>query len=384
MQRFDYLVIGGGLAAAEALGGIREADAHGRVGLVGAEPHRPYDRPALSKTLWKEGANNGAIWRSTPDDVELFLGRRAVRLDLTRKVVTDDRAGEYAFGKLLLATGGTPRRLEQASDRVIYFRTWDDYCRLREATRQPARVVVIGGGFIGTELAAALQWSGHRVTMLVPEPGLCARQFPRDLSTWLVEFYRTKGVEVRLGQSVTAVDDCGSGVAVRTADGETLGADVAIAGLGITPGTELAAGAGLQIENGIVVDEWLRTSHPDVYAAGDVASFPNGALGRRMRVEHEDNAKTMGRIAGRNMAGDTRAYRHLPFFYSDLYELGYEAVGELDARHDIAADWKEPFRQGVVYYSSAGRVRGVLLWNTWGKVDAARALIGQPADRRLA
>jgi NADPH-dependent 2,4-dienoyl-CoA reductase/sulfur reductase-like enzyme len=151
--------------------------------------------------------------------------------------------------------------------------------------------------------------------------------------------------------------------------------DAVVAGLGIVPATELALAAGLAVEDGILVDERLTTSHPAVFAAGDVARFPASALGRRIRVEHEDNALTMGRAAGRAMAGDESPYRHLPSFYSDLFELGYEAVGELDPRHEIVADWKEPFREGVVYYLESGRVRGVLLWNTWGQVDAARALI---------
>jgi NAD(P)H-nitrite reductase large subunit len=297
--------------------------------------------------------------------------------------VTDDAGETHAFGKLLLATGGAPRTLAPASDRVIYFRTLDDYRRLRELTRNPARVVVLGGGFIGTEIAAALRWSGHQVTMLVPEQGLCARQFPADLATALVEYYREKGVNVRLGQSVAAMEDRGKNVTLRSAGGDELVADVVVAGLGIIPETALAEQAGLKVDHGILVDDLLRTGHPDVYAAGDVAVFQSHALGRRMRVEHEDNAATMGRLAGRNMAGDTAPYRHLPFFYSDLFELGYEAVGELDARHQVVAHWKERFREGVLYYLNAGQVRGVLLWNTWGKVDAARALIGGPAAGRL-
>jgi len=160
-------------------------------------------------------------------------------------------------------------------------------------------------------------------------------------------------------------------------DSGELVTEVLVAGLGITPAVELAEQAGLPVDNGVLVDEFCRTSHPDVYAAGDVANFANPALGTRLRVEHEDNANTMGRTAGLNMAGRATAYDHLPFFYSDLFELGYEAVGELDPRLETVADWKEPFREGVVYYLKGGRVRGVLLWNTWGQVDHARALIAE-------
>jgi NADPH-dependent 2,4-dienoyl-CoA reductase/sulfur reductase-like enzyme len=160
--------------------------------------------------------------------------------------------------------------------------------------------------------------------------------------------------------------------------------DAVVAGIGVVPNTELAAAAGLEVDDGLVVDDRLRTGHPDVFAAGDVARFISPALGGRTRVEHEDNALTMGRAAGRAMAGEESPYTHLPSFYSDLFELGYEAVGAMDPRGETVADWKEPFREGVVYYLAQGRVRGVLLWNTWDQVDAARALIAEPGPFRAA
>jgi NADPH-dependent 2,4-dienoyl-CoA reductase/sulfur reductase-like enzyme len=154
-----------------------------------------------------------------------------------------------------------------------------------------------------------------------------------------------------------------------------LAADAVVAGIGIEPDVGLAKTLGLKIDNGIVVDEQLRAAAPDVFAAGDVANFYSAALGVRRRVEHEDNANTMGALAGRNMAGASEKYEYLPYFYSDLFDLGYEAVGEFGAGMDIVEDWIEPFRKGVVYYLKGGRVRGVLLWNTWGQLDAARGLI---------
>jgi len=183
---------------------------------------------------------------------------------------------------------------------------------------------------------------------------------------------------------MVGLESRGGKCVVRTTTQALVASDIVVAGLGIQPSVELAEQAGVLVENGIVVDEFCRSSHPDVYAAGDVASFPNPALGSRLRVEHEDNANTMGKIAGQNMAGRATPYTHLPFFYSDLFELGYEAVGELDSRLEAVADWKTPFREGVVYYLQAGRVRGVLLWNTWGQVDHARALIAQPGPFRPA
>jgi NADPH-dependent 2,4-dienoyl-CoA reductase/sulfur reductase-like enzyme len=189
-------------------------------------------------------------------------------------------------------------------------------------------------------------------------------------------------VEVRTGEGLAGLTPAAGKVIVKTTSGQELPLDVVVAGLGIQPNVDLAEQAGLRVENGILVDELLRTSMPDIFAAGDVANFFNPALGTRMRVEHEDNANTMGAAAGRAMTGRGTPYTHLPFFYSDLFALGYEAVGELDPRLETVADWKEQFREGVVYYLKDGRVRGVLLWNTWGQVDAARALIAEPGPFR--
>jgi NADPH-dependent 2,4-dienoyl-CoA reductase/sulfur reductase-like enzyme len=154
--------------------------------------------------------------------------------------------------------------------------------------------------------------------------------------------------------------------------------DAVIAGIGIQPNVALAEAAGLQVANGIVVDETLRTSQPDIFAAGDVAEFANPTLAKRLRIEHEDNANTMGKHAGRAMAGASEPYHHLSFFYSDLFELGYEAVGELDSRLETFVDWKDEYKKGVVYYLDHGRVRGVLLWNVWDSIPKARSLIAEP------
>ncbi len=348
MPDYTYLIVGGGMTAAAAAQALHEADPTGSVGLVSAEPHPPYDRPPLSKALWK-GEPEEKIWRNTAaTGAALHLGRRITAIDPRGRNATDDRGTTYRFQKLLLATGGAPRRLPLETDQIIYFRTLDDYRRLRALASQSVRFAVIGGGFIGSEVAAALRMQGRDVTMLVPEAGLGARVFPADLAAFLVDYYRGKGVTMRMGEGMARLDRRAGSCVVRT-----------------TVGGELVA-------------EACRASQPDIYAAGDVANFENPALGARLRVEHEDNANTMGRTAGLNMAGRTTPYHHLPFFYSDLFELGYEAVGDVDARLETVADWKERFREGVVYYVKQGRVRGVLLWNTWGQVDHARALIAEP------
>ncbi len=364
------------MAADAAVRGIRELDPDGPVGLVSAEAHPPYNRPPLSKGLWK-GAPLERVWRRTEElGVELHLGRTVVHLDLQNKQVTDDAGEVYGFHRLLLATGGSPLRFE--TDGVVYFRTLDDYRTLRELVDQRQRFVVVGGGFIGSEIAAALAQLGRRVTMLFLEDGIGGRLFPVGLRLFLNDYYRERGVEVVPNQAVARVERSGDGFVVHTQAGLRYEADGVVAGLGIRPNTELASCAGLPVENGIVVDEFLRAGHPDVFAAGDVTYFFNPALGKRIRVEHEDNANTQGQLAGRNLAGANEQYTHLPFFYSDLFDLGYEAVGEVDAKLDVVEDWKEPYREGVVYYLHQGRVRGILLWNVWGQVDAARELIAEP------
>lgn len=286
MPHYRYLIVGGGMAADAAVRGIRAVDSDGPVGLIGAEPDPPYERPPLSKGLWK-GMALERIWRGTAElGVELHLERAAVSV----------------------------------------------------------------------------------------VPG--ARIFPPGLARFLNDYYREHGVDVRAGALVSEVRAEDSGFVVRTQGGEEVAVDGVVAGLGIRRNTELARGAGLEVDDqGIVVDEFLRTSDPDIFAAGDVASFPSRALGRRVCVEHEDNANTMGVHAGQAMAGELAPYDHLPFFYSDLFDLGYEAVGETDPRFEVVEDWEEPYRKGVLYYLAAGRVRGVLLWNVRRKLKAARQVV---------
>jgi 3-phenylpropionate/trans-cinnamate dioxygenase ferredoxin reductase component len=382
MTRYDYLIVGGGMTADAAARGIRDRDHKGTIGIIGADPHPPYNRPPLTKGLWKADAPD-SIWRKTEEaNVDLHLGRRVQAVDGAGRRVTDDHGATYEYRRLLLATGGEPRRLPDAPEGVIYLRTLDDYRATRQLADRGAGFVVLGGGFIGAEIAAALRTQGREVTMIVPGQGLGGRVFPVELSRFLVGYYRELGVRMQIGKSAERVERRNGRFVVHAQHGGAIVADAVIAGLGIVPSVELARQVGLTVSDGIEVDERLGTSQPGIYAAGDVAQFFNPALGKRMRVEHEDNANTMGKVAGQNMAGAELRYEHLPSFYSDLFDLGYEAVGDVDARLETIVDWKEEFREGVVYYLDGGRVRGVLLWNTWGQVDAARELIAQPGPFR--
>jgi 3-phenylpropionate/trans-cinnamate dioxygenase ferredoxin reductase subunit len=379
MKHHKYLIIGGGIAADSAVHGIRKIDQDGAIAMICEERHPPYDRPPLTKALWK-GSPYESIWRNEHGlNVAMHLGKKIVALDAKKKMASDDAGNVYTYEKLLLATGGRPRRFPDLNGNILYFRTADDYRKLRELSERSLDFIIIGGGFIGSEIAAALAMTNKRVTMVFPENGLGSRVYPAPLVEFLNSYYRENGITLHTSQTVKSVRTEGDKTIVTTGNGTELSADGVVAGLGIQPNIELPAEAGLKVDNGVIVDELLRTSDQDIYAAGDVANFYNASLDKRMRVEHEDNANTMGEIAGRNMAGESNAYRHLPFFYSDLFDLGYEAVGELDSSLDVVEDWKEPFRKGVIYYLREGRVRGVLLWNTWGQVDAATELIAEKA-----
>jgi NADPH-dependent 2,4-dienoyl-CoA reductase/sulfur reductase-like enzyme len=374
---YRYLIVGGGLTADAACKGIRSMDAEGSIGLIGDEPDPPYLRPPLSKGLWL-GKDESSIWRGTDEQgVDLLLGREAVALDLDARTVTDDRGETHGYEKLLLATGGRPREIPGAAPGVVYYRTVADFRVVREAAKEGTPVVVIGGGFIGSELAASLAANGCAVTMVFPEDAIGARIYPADLALFLNEYYRGRGVDVRPGELVASIERDGDGFRVQGENGAALDAEIVVAGLGIVPRDELAAAAGLPADNGIPVDDRGRVAgRDDVFAAGDVARFPARDLGQDLRVEHEDHAKSHGYQVGRNMAGANEPYDHLPFFYSDMFDLGYEAVGQLDARLDVIAEWQEPFRKGVVAYRDAdGHARGFLLWDVWGKVDAATELI---------
>lgn len=375
---YDYLIIGGGMAGDAAAKSIRKADAQGTIGIVGEETHAPYERPPLSKALWKGDKPVASIDLATERaGAALHLGRRAEQLDRDAHEVRDDRGDRYRYRRLLIATGASPRRLPFGGDRVINFRTLDDFQALRRHALPGARIAVAGGGFIGSELAASLTQAGCRVTMLFPGETIGAGRYPPKLARFLDDYFRERGVELKAGVKVSGGESHAAGVSVKLSDGSSMQVDAVVAGLGVVPNSALAEQAGLAVGDGIIVDERLRTSDPDIWAAGDVANFHNAALNLRQRVEHENAAISMGHHAGRAMTGADDAYTTLPFFYSDLFDLGYEAVGMLDDRLDVVEQWTVPYREGVVYYLDDGRVRGVLLWNVWGQVDAARELVAE-------
>jgi 3-phenylpropionate/trans-cinnamate dioxygenase ferredoxin reductase component len=382
-ETYTYVIVGGGLTGAWAVQGIRERDSNGSVLLIGQENYLPYDRPPLSKDLWfgkKKVEQIFAHDRAFYDKngVDLALGKKVVGVDAIGKMISDENGRTYRYEKLLLATGGIPRSLPIPGGdlpRICYFRHLDDYFRMRKEATQGRAATVIGGGFIGSEIAAALSVNGVDVTMIFPSPYLLSRILPDELGRVIQSRYRDAGIKVLAGERLASLAQDKGHFITRTETGKSIESDLLIVGIGLAPAVALAEKARLRIENGIAVNDLLQTSHPDIYAAGDNAFFPSRALGRPVRIEHWDNAVSQGRWAGQNMAGEPRPFTYLPYFFSDLFEFGFEAVGDTDPTFETFGDWQKENDTGVIYYLREGKVRGVMLCKVWGKVDAARALI---------
>ena len=384
---YPYIIIGAGLAGVSAIEGIRDMDRDKVIALFGDEKDLPYDRPPLSKKLWFGKMPPEKIFLHPQEfydtnKVALHLGVTVSSIDPERKMITDDSGRTYGYERLLLATGGNPRRLTLPGadlEGICYYRYLDDYRHIRAEAQDGKRAVIIGGGFIGSEIAAALTLNNVKVSMVFPDPYLCARVFPEYLARAVGSMFAARGIEI-IKDAPTAFFKKDGKFTTRTQNARDIESNMIIAGIGISPEAGLAQTAKLKFDNGVVVNEYLATSDPAIYAAGDIARFPCKALGKDMRMEHWDNALRQGRHAGRNMAGAREPFEYLPYFFSDLFEFGYEAVGEVDAGLETFADWQEENRKGVIYYLSSKTVRGVMLCNVWGKVDVARELIatGKP------
>ena len=382
-MHYHYIVVGGGLAGASAIEGIRSRDPEGSILLVSRENYPPYHRPPLSKDLWfgkstldKLPVHDEAFYRE--NKVEVALRREVIELDADHHTIYDERGTASEYQKLVLATGGKPRLLGVEGghiEGVRYFRTLEDYLAIQQRLERLQHVLVVGGGFIGIELAAALRHVGKEVTYVYPHQYPLINVLPRDLGLFVADYYREQGVETVSDDRVVSFEEQHGLVQARTAQGNTISTQLVLAGIGIEPHVELAEAAGLAVGDGIEVDEYGRTSDPDVYAAGDVAFFPYLALGERRRVEHWDHAIQHGKAVGANMAGAEEPYTALPMFYSDFFDLGWEAVGDLDSSLEVVPEWSTPMKEGVLFYLRDDVIRGVLLWNRWNKVDWARHLI---------
>ena len=377
----DYLIVGGGMVADTAARGIREIDADGSIGILSDDVDEPYTRPALSKKLWTD---DEFTWEKVPlgtaDDTGADIRLRTRASAVRPEAHEVDADGEtYSYGKLLLATGGHPVPLpiddRSGGERALTFRTAADYRRLRALSADVGRIAVVGGGDIGSELAAALVQNGVDTVLIHTGAVLGDAVFPAALAERFEKLFRDAGVEIVAGSKVEGGEADADGIRLALEGGGEVRADAVVSGLGIEVATDLAEAAGIAVDDGVVVDAQLRSSVDDVWAAGDVASYPDRLLGRR-RVEHVDNANEMGRAVGRNLAGAAEPYTHTPYYYSAVFGIRYEAVGTLDSSLATVEDWIDADR-GVVYYLDDDRVVGVLLWNVEDARDAARSVLAE-------
>jgi 3-phenylpropionate/trans-cinnamate dioxygenase ferredoxin reductase component len=378
------VVIGAGLTAAKAVEQLRQDGHTGPVVVLGDEPHLPYERPPLSKGyLMGEATVADATvhdqgWYDD-HDVDLRLGVTVTGIDRTaRSVVTGER--EQPFEQLLLATGAAPRRLAMADESgadVRYLRTLDDSTRLRESLQAGRRLAIIGGGWIGLEVAAAARTAGCEVTVLESLDLPLLRVLGPEVAERFAALHRGHGVDLRTGVSITGIHADGTTAVLRLDAGEPVGSDLLVVGIGVAPRTALAEAAGLDVDNGIVVDEHLRTSDPAILAAGDVANAYHPRLGRHLRVEHWDNAIAQGQAAARTMLGGGTPYERLPYFFTDQYDLGMEYVGSVgpDGYDRVVLRGGPDGDAFTAFWLQGDQVLAGMHANDWDAIDDVRRIV---------
>ena len=390
------VIVGGGQAAGQAAASLRQKGCDDRILLLAEEPHIPYQRPPLSKEylagtqgLDRVHLRPASFYRTK--NIEVRVGVRVERLDLSGKTATCANGETVRYRKLLLATGASPRRLTVPGGDlpgVYYLRTIGDVDAIRADLRPQQRLVVVGGGYIGLEVAAVAVSLGARVTVLEMEDRVLQRVASAEMSTFYTRLHAGKGVVVRTRSRASAFAGGARLGAVVCENGTRVAADLAVVGVGVSPNVELAAAAGLPCDDGIVVDEYARTDAPDVYAAGDCTNHPNAVLGRRLRLESVPNAMEQARVAAANLAaadGKARPYATVPWFWSDQYDLKLQMVG-------FAADGEQSVTRGdptsgrfTTFHLRDSELVAADAVNSPREFMAARQLVGRKVDaRRLA
>ncbi len=378
-----FVVIGGGLAGAKTVEALRERGFEGRLVLFAAEPHLPYERPPLSKDYLKTGDKLEDVFVHDEDwyaghDIDVRIGTAVASIDRDAKQVVTDTGERTAYDRLVLATGSSPRRLSIAGaelDGVLSLRTIEDSQAIRAVLSPGRRVVFVGGGWIGLEVASAAREAGAEVTVLEAQDLPLVRVLGPQTAQVFADLHREHGVDLRTGATVEALEGDTAVTGVRLADGTVLPADAVVVGIGATPNVELAQAAGLAVDNGITGDAVGRTSDPDIFAVGDVANVEHPFLGQRIRVEHWANALNQPQLVAAAMLDQDGPEAELPYFFTDQYDLGMEYHGlgspddEVVVRGDLAA------REFVAFWLRDGRVTAGMNVNVWDVGDAIKALI---------
>lgn len=385
MNIFDYVIIGGGLTGSHAAQAIRENDKNGSILLITDENRIPYDRVPLSKNYLMGKMKSEVLYVKQSDfyanqKIELLVGFKAIKLDSKSHTVDIGNDTQVNYKKLLLSTGGQARRLSiPGSDLkgVFYLRTIDDADEILNAMKESKSAVVIGGGFIGCELASTFTKKGISVTIIEAGPKILGRVFDSDSASWIESYFERKKVTIM--KKITPVElegNNGKVTGVKLQSGQVIPADFVVIGIGINPNVDLAKEAGLQVDNGIMVNEYMQTSHHDIYAAGDVARFYSPLFGRHMRLEHYDLAVKQGRLAGENMAGQSKPLEELPYFFSFMFDIRIEAYGDL-SKYDTVITRGNPTGNGnfTKFYLDNGTVNAVMMVTRKENVENIKQLI---------
>jgi 3-phenylpropionate/trans-cinnamate dioxygenase ferredoxin reductase component len=389
------VIIGSGQAGGRAAEALRLGGHTGRITLIGDEPHAPYERPALSKEFLSSAAAEKLAWVRpgawyTEAAVTALHGRKVVRIDRARHVVELDEGLPVEYQTLVLTTGARPRQLAvEGVDHplVSYLRTIEDSQRLQRRLLPGARIVVIGAGFIGMEVAATAVSRGCTVTVLELANLPMARAIPPQLGDFYADFHRRKGVDLRVSTAVRRITDEQGRALIHTDSGATILADAVVVGIGVVPNVELAHAAGLEIDNGIVVDEYGRTGDSRIYAAGDVTSHFNSLLGRRVRLESWQNAQNQAIAVARNILGATTPYAEVPWFWSDQYELNLQIAGIPQAGDEIVRRGVPGGGPALCFHLRDGRLAAVIGINSARDVRFGKEMIamgGAPGADELA
>ena len=385
-EKEAVLIIGGGQAGGWTAASLRSEGFDGRIIVVGAEPHPPYERPPLSKNILLGGEPHRVYLRPTTEygslDIELRSNTEVTAIDLSGARACLRSGDCIKFGKLVLATGALVRRLDVPGaelENVVYLRSLDDALALRRQLLKQPRAVIIGGGFVGLEVAAAAKTMGCNVTVLETQPGLMRRSAPREVATYFECLHRDRGVTIHLNTVVERIEGAKTVERVICSDGTRFDADLIVVAVGIVPNVALAAQSGLAIDNGIAVDAFGQTSHPSVFAAGDVTSHPNAFLGRRVRLESWQNAQNQALAVARTVAGKPSPYNELPWFWSDQYDTNLQMAGLPLAWDGIVIRGDLASNRFSIFYRQEQQVVGVSTINSPRDMAIGRRLI----ERRI-
>jgi 3-phenylpropionate/trans-cinnamate dioxygenase ferredoxin reductase subunit len=383
-----FVIVGASLAGAKAAETLRAEGFDGRLVLIGEEAERPYERPMLSKEYLRGEKPAAKLYVHdegfyADNGIELMTGTRVQSLDPGAHEITLAGGARMSYSRLLLSTGAAPRRLPLPGadlPGVAYLRAMGESDALRAAITAASRVVVIGAGWIGSEVAASARHLGAEVAIVAPEAVPLVRVLGPEVGGVYRDLHAGHGVDLHLSTQIEAIVGDGAASGVRTTDGVVIEGDLVVVGVGVTPRVELAKLAGLTVENGIVVDEFLATSVPDVFAAGDVAATWNTRYNKRIRMEHWANALNQGPVAARNMLGQHTAYEKLPYFYSDQYDLGMEYNGYADDWDRVVVRGDRSGREFLAFWLKDGRVLAGMNANIWDQGDDIKALIRSGAS----